>query len=240
MRATILVSSNITWLSKLRSELSGQFDDSAEVLPIQEWFLEVNSLLQKWRIIGSSFARKVSETQNDIENNDAKIFERGLATLGKMLGASSHQWTDDGAPDGLWIFGNWHAFVFEAKTDENPEGGISLDTVRQSRTHEQRVRADKLIPAFVPCSTIVISPRATVHNLATSHIEDIAYLSHDDVIKLFSDVALALERLRASAPGSTEEALQENALQFYREKSVALQNVKERLLRRKLRDLPVP
>jgi len=46
-------------------------------------------------------------------------------------------------------------------------------------------------------------------------------------------------RLRASASGSTEEALQENALQFYREKSVALQNVKERLLRRKLKDLPV-
>jgi len=56
---------------------------------------------------------------------------------------------------------------------------------------------------------------------------------------LFSDVALALERLRASASGSTEEALQDNALQFYKEKSVALQDVKDRLLRKKLRDLPV-
>jgi hypothetical protein len=189
--------------------------------------------------MGSRFPRKVSEAQNDIENNDAKSFEKGLATLGNMLGASSHQWTDDGAPDGLWVFGNWHAFVFEAKTDESPEGGISLDTVRQARTHEQRVRTDNLIPAFVPCSTIVISPRSTVHNLATSHVEDIAYLSHDDAIKLFSDVALALERLRASASGSTEETLQEIGFQFYKEKLVALQDVKERLLCKKLRDLPI-
>lgn len=233
-------SSNITWLSKLRSKLSGQSDDSTvEVLPIQEWFLEVNSLLGNWKTMGSRFARKVSEAQNDIENNDAKSFEKGLATLGNMLGASSHQWTDDGAPDGLWVFGNWHAFVFEAKTDESPEGGISLDTVRQARTHEQRVRTDNLIPAFVPCSTIVISPRSTVHNLATSHVEDIAYLSHDDAIKLFSDVALALERLRASASGSTEETLQEIGFQFYKEKLVALQDVKERLLCKKLRDLPI-
>ncbi|HBB31473.1 MAG TPA: hypothetical protein DC064_06670, partial [Cyanobacteria bacterium UBA9273] len=103
----------------------------------------------------------------------------------------------------------------------------------------QRVRADNLIPDFIPCSTIIISPRATVHKLATSHVEDIAYLSHDEVIKLFNDAALALERLRASTAGSTEEALQDNALQFYREKAVALQDVKNRLLRRKLRDLPV-
>ena len=235
-----VASSNITWLGKLRSQLSGQSeDDLAEVLPTQEWFLKIASLLQQWKIIGSNYARRVSEVQNDIENKNAKAFEKGLATLGEMLGATSHQWTDDGAPDGLWVFGSWHAFVFEAKTDESPEDGISLDTVRQSLTHKQRVRADILIPAFTPCSTIVISPRSTVHKIATSHVEDIAYLSHDDVIGLFSDVALALERLRASASGSTEEALQDNTLQFYREKAVALQDVKDRLLRKKLRDLPV-
>ncbi|HBB31474.1 MAG TPA: hypothetical protein DC064_06675, partial [Cyanobacteria bacterium UBA9273] len=136
-------SSNITWLGKLRSQLSGQSeDDIAEVLPIQEWFLKINDLLQQWKIMGSNYSRRVSEVQNYVENKSAKAFEKGLATLGEMLGAKSHQWTDDGAPDGLWVFGSWHAFVFEAKTDESPEDGISLDTVRQARTHEQRVRAD--------------------------------------------------------------------------------------------------
>ncbi len=110
--------------------------------------------------------------------------------------------------------------------------------MRQARTHEQRVRADNLIPPFVPCSTIVISPRSRIHKLAVSHAEDIAYISHNEVIKLFKDAAKALERVRASAVGSTEEALQVKALQTYGEQSVGLRDVKDRLLNRKLKDLP--
>jgi hypothetical protein len=231
-------SSNITWLGKLRSQLSGSSEiKNDEPLPVQEWFLKINDVLQRWKIIGSNYSKQVSDVDGNIQNTKAKPFEKGLAVLGEMLGARTHQWSDDGAPDGLWIFGNWQAFVFEAKTDENSEGEISLDTVRQALTHEQRVRADKLIPEFVPCSTIVISPRIVLHKLAVSHADDIAYLSHDEVIKIFDDVALALERLRASACGSTDEALRENAINFYLEKMVDLERIKNRLLKRKLRDL---
>lgn len=235
------VSSNITWLGKLRSQLSGQSEDGiVEALPIRSWFLNINNLLQKWKIIGSNCAKKISEVENNIKNKNAKDFERGLATLGEMLGARSHQWKDESAaPDGLWIFDNWCAFVFEAKTDENPENGISFGTVRQADFHEKRVRKETLIPTFTQCFTIIISPRSTLHNLAQAHVEDIAYLSHDDVINLFNDVALAFEKLRNSASGSTEETLQDNAVKFYREKSVALQDIKNRLLSKKLRDLPL-
>jgi hypothetical protein len=74
--------------------------------------------------------------------------------------------------------------------------------------------------------------------LAVPHAEDIAYISHNEVIKLFKDAAKALERVRASAVGSTEEALQVKALQTYGEQSVGLRDVKDRLLNRKLKDLP--
>jgi hypothetical protein len=232
-------SSHLTWLGRLRSKISGQAEGSiSKALPLQEWFLEIEALLQKWKIRGGNYAKQVSKVQKDIENKEAKAFERGLALLGQMLGAKTHQWTDDGAPDGLWIFGNWQAFVFEAKTHENPDGGISLDTVTQARRHEERVRADNLIPHFVPCSTIVISPRTKIHKLAVPHTEDITYISHDEVIKLFNDAAMALERVRSSAAGNTEEALLENALQNYRQQSVDMQHIKEKLLSRKLRELP--
>jgi hypothetical protein len=230
---------SLNWLGKLRSQLSAQIENSIlEALPTQQWFLNLDTLLQKWKLVGGNYAVQVSRVESNIENKEATAFENGLASLGKILGARTHQWSGDGAPDGLWIFGNWHAFVFEAKTDENAEGGISLDTVRQARTHEQRVRADNLIPPFVPCSTIVISPRSRIHKLAVPHAEDIAYISHNEVIKLFKDAAKALGRVRASAVGSTEEALQVKALQTYGEQSVGLRDVKDRLLNRKLKDLP--
>jgi len=233
-------SRNIAWLDGLRSQLSGTtVDDSHRGTSTQDWFLRIYNLLEQWKIVGGNYAKQVSKAHNNIENKEAKAFESGLNLLGQMLGARTHQWADDGAPDGLWIFDSWCAFVFEAKTNEKPDGGISLDTVTQARRHEERVRADKLIPLFVPCFTIVISPRTSIHKLSVPHVEEIFYISHNEVVKLFNDASLALERVRAAASGSTEEALQISALQVYSEKSVVPQNVKDRLLKIKLRDLPV-
>lgn len=233
-------SQNITWLDKRRSQLSGNaVDNTYKNLPTQEWFSIIFRLLEKWKIVGSNYAKKVSNVEQSIENKEAKIFERGLYLLGQMLGANTHQWTDDGAPDGLWIFGSWCAFVFEAKTNESADGGISLDTVTQARRHEERVRSDQLIPSFVPCFTVVISPRTGIHKLSMPHIEEIYYISHEEVIKLFQDASIALGRVRNSASGSTEESLQVKALQVYTEKGVSLQNIKDRLLKIKLKDLQV-
>jgi hypothetical protein len=233
-------SSHITWLEKLRFHVSGQSGKVVEeALPLQDWFLEINGLLEEWGISGGKFAKKLAEVQSNIESKAFNTFESGLASLGKMLGAKIHQWTQDGAPDGLWIFGEWCAFVFEAKTNEKPDKGISLDTVTQAGRHEVRVRADKLIPTFVPCFTVVISPRSTIDTLTKPHLKDITYISHDNVISLFTDTASALERVRQSASGNAEETLQANALQFYKDKGVALQNVKNLLMKKKLKDLPI-
>ena len=233
-------SQNITWLDKLRSLLSGQdVNNTHKSLPTQEWFSRIFSLLEKWKTVGSNYAKQVSKVQNNIENKEAKIFESGLNSLGQMLGANTYEWKDDGAPDGLWIFDSWCAFVFEAKTNESPDSGISLETVTQLRRHEERVRSDKLIPSFVPCFTVVISPRTSIHRLSIPHIDETSYISHDEVIKLFHDASLALQRVRDSTNGSTDEALQTTALQVYSEKNVSLENIKDRLLKIKLKDLPV-
>ncbi len=233
-------SSHINWLEKLYFQVTGQTDQAVKIaLPLQDWFLEINSLLENWGLLGGKFSKKLEEVKVEIESKPFKTFESGLAHLGKMLGAKTHQWADQGAPDGLWIFGDWCAFVFEAKTEEKPLKGISLDTVTQAGRHETRVRADNLIPTFVHCFTVVISPRSTVDKLARPHLNDITYISHDEIIKLFEDTAMALERLRVSASSNTEETLKANAVKFYGEKLVGIQNIKERLLQKKLKDLPV-
>lgn len=234
-------SSHITWLEKLRFQVSGQSVQQVtnRALPLQDWFLVIDELLQEWGISGGKFARRLTEIQSKIESKESNFFESGLANLGRILGAKTHQWKEDGAPDGLWIFGDWCAFVFEAKTNEKPGKGISLDTVTQAGRHEVRVRVDKLIPTFVPCFTIVISPRSTIDRLTLPHLKDINYVSHDEVIKFFTPAAAALQRVRIAASGNSEEALQANALQSYGDKAVAIQDVKAWLLSKKLKDLPV-
>ncbi|OYQ68365.1 hypothetical protein B9G53_00085 [Pseudanabaena sp. SR411] len=233
-------SCSLTWIEKLRSDLSGNSNKLIDrELPLQEWFQQIDSLLQEWGISGSKFAKKLTETQRIIEAQEAKKFENGLAILGRMLGAKTHQWKDDGAPDGLWIFGDLVAFVFEAKTNESPTKGISLDTVTQAGRHEVRTRADKLIPEFMPCFTIIISPRTTIDKLTLPHLQEISYMSHEDIVKLFNNAAMVFERLRASASGNSDEALLDNALKFYSEKSVDLQSIRNLLTKTKLKDLSV-
>jgi hypothetical protein len=232
----------IEWLDKLKSQVSEKSEvKSYEVLPTREAFIEVEALLGDWGISGQKFAKQLRIFKEKIESKKYNLFENGLAILGKMLGAKTYQWGNDekGTPDGLWIFGDWCSFVFEAKTQEQTGSGISLDTVTQAGRHEVRVRSDKLIPTSVPCFTIVISPRNTIDKITIPHLNDMCYVSHDEIISLFSSAEKALERLRTSAPLNTEETLQSNFSQFYSERSVDLRNIKDMLLKTKLKELPI-
>lgn len=231
----------ITWLERVRFQVLGKAEKSIDrSLPVQDWFLEINHLLEEWGISGGKFAKKLAEVETQIRSTEYKSFESGLACLGKMLGARMYQKKrTDGAADGLWVFGDWCAITFEAKTDESPNDAISFDTLRQAGAHETTIRADNFIPNSVPCSTVVISPRSTVSQLAVPHLKDIAYVSHDEIISLFTKAALTLTKLRASASGNTEETLKSYALQLYADSSIDIQSIKEWLLKKKLKDLPI-
>ena len=233
-------SRGVNWLAKLQAQLTGKRDsEDTQQTPLQEWFSEISSLLEEWRILGRRYTREIVNTQHFIQSTEAKVFEKGLALLGRMLGAKTHQWNSDGAPDGLWIFGDWHAFVFEAKTDAKPEGSISLEIVRQAATHEERVRSDKLIPQSMPCSTIIISPRRTLQKVAVPHTKDMSYIRHEEVVQLFENAASALEQVRAAALGSTEETLQTEADRIYSAKRIRISEIKDFLLKMKLSALPI-
>jgi hypothetical protein len=233
-----LKTSNVNWLNKLYPYLEATIEE-IDSLPWQEWFIEIDNLLKKWGIVGSKYSQNVASVQDNIENIEATSFENGLELLGTMLGAKTHKWNkkEQGKPDGLWIFGNWNAFVFEAKTEETPNDAISLDTVTQAGRHEQTVRADNLIPDFVSCSTIVISPRSKLDKIAEPHAKDITYLSHQDVIELFKKTALALEKVRSSASKSSDEALKEYAIKVYSDYSIGMKDIKSLLTKTRLTDL---
>lgn len=245
LKGALSTSQGVKWLNKLFSQLEETIEEP-DNLPWQEWFLEINNLLQEWGIQGSKYSEKVASVEEQINNIDATEFEKGLALLGKMLGAKTHKWNDkkeQGKPDGLWIFGDWQAFVFEAKTEEGKTEktanyGISLGSVTQAGRHEQTARTDKLLPNFVPCSTIVISPRKKLHENAIHHTKDMTYLSHQDVIDLFNKTASALQKVRSSASKNTEEGLKEYALKVYKESLIGIQDIKNLLLKQKLAELP--
>ncbi|MFP5272463.1 DEAD/DEAH box helicase [Coleofasciculus sp.] len=232
------------WLNKLFPYLEKTADEN-DNLPWREWFMQINDLLTEWGIMGSKYSQKVATVQTNIVNIDATPFEDGLESLGRMLGAKTHKWKkkEQGKPDGLWIFGNWHAFVFEAKTEEGrteetANYGISLNTVTQAGRHETTVRAEGHIPDYVPCSTVLISPRQKLNESAIIHTQEISYCSHDEMVKLFDRTASVLELVRSFAPNNTEEDMMEYAIEVYSKRNLGMQDIKNLLLKQKLDSLP--
>lgn len=228
----------IKWFGKLRSQLSSTTpSETPDELPVREWFVNLNALLTNWGIKGSKFEREVTNTRNLLSDpSNAKGYERGLSILGSMLGAHTYQWNADGAPDGLWVYDQWNAFVFEAKCEKAKL--IPLKTVRQALTHEERVRTDKLIHSSVPCATVVIPTQTAIDPIAHTHAGSLFVASPDHVLTLLDRASKALRIVRARATGISEEMLQAEAEQTYKEEKIFMTDVADDLKSKKLADMP--
>ncbi len=238
LTAAMGTSSGIRWLALIHAKLSGTSEPAVNSLPEQERFLCLDACLQSMGIIGQKCQKNMVIARTHIKSHGAKKFEQGLEFLGNLLGAKSIRFMGEGQPDGLWVFGDWHAFVFEAKTDENENLGVSLRTVRQAKTHEQAARSLGLLASHTRCSTIIISPRTAVHRVAQIHTEKLYYLSSTDVTKLFERTAKAFSEVRTAAPNCSPEALWNRFASVYRDHSLDLPALKNALEGQKLSSLP--
>src|SRR5262249_5542136 len=106
-------------------------------------------------------------------------------------------------------------------------------------SHEQTVRSMRLLPGYVPCRTVIISPRAGIDKLAVPHAGEMLYVSHADIVAVFDRASKAFEEVRAASPGNTDEALREHFLQRYEASKVSMQEVASRLQKTPLAGLPV-
>lgn len=214
----MMTSSGLRWLPGLRRRLGGaSVPAHGDDFPWQQWFMEISHLLEELRPKGRKFTRRMEEVGSNIRSTTADEFELGLEQLGRMLGARVHRWTETSAPDGFWSFDDWCGIVFEAKTDEAAEGPVSVSTVRQARTHIERVRSDGLLSDSVPCLTVLISPRERLHPDAIPHVEDIYWVSHDAVVSLFESAQTALTTVRSRAGNQSDERLLDTARAVYGE-----------------------
>lgn len=234
LEKAIGTSVGIRWLAHVHAKLIGQPESKDNYLPVQERFLELNSCLEDLGISGTRYQKRITSVRLQIQSPKAKSFEQGLQALGKLLGAVSTRFTGEGEPDGLWVFGDWCAFVFEAKTDEKEKSGVSLRTVRQALSHEQTVRSMKLLAPFTPCTTIIVSPRTALHRLAVPHAAGLIYMSPDGIESLFERAVSAFGQVRTTASNCSLEVLRDTFSKVYEDHGLTLPEVKAFLERQEL------
>jgi hypothetical protein len=229
----------IHWLTALAAKLGAATPLADEAVP-EEWISVIEALLGELGLAGSKFDRVLAEKRGFIRTTDAKKFHQGLRFLGKMLGATSHEWDGDAKPDGFWRFGLSEGFVFEAKTQEFSEGAISVKTVRQALTHEKCVRDDALLPGFGASATVVVSPRNVIESEARTHAQKLFYCPPAALMELFDKAATALTELRTVARKLSQDLLLAEATMIYEKHGCLPKLVKALLMSKKLADLPTP
>ncbi|MDO8847292.1 MAG: DEAD/DEAH box helicase [Coriobacteriia bacterium] len=238
IRGAKACSHTVTWLSQVEAMLVGTLE--LESAPAQESAVlvaEVTRFLDKYRLLGSRFDSRVSETRGLLTSSVAKDFERGLKSLGQMLGAQASRPTGSGAPDGLWVFDTF-AVVLEAKSDSSPDRAVSIDTVRQTLTHETRVRADSQLGSL-PVDTLLLTPQATIDREAAKIAGNIRVLAPADALALLDVAAIALGEIRAVATSTMHDSLASLITSVYSQRGLSAVDLRKRLVNTSLSSLPV-
>lgn len=200
----------------------------------------VLNALERLGLHGKKFEEAVTECTRQLRATDAKQFEMGLENLGKLIGFDAIRPNEDAAPDGIWKLGEHFGLVFEAKSDQSPDGPVSLTDVRQARTHAEWVRSKQLLGEAAELVTLVVTPRRTIDDNAKTSAGDLRYFHIDELRTLFDRAAACLRRIRSGIASTDDaQALQLITAQFTAD-SLMPRDVASALIARRLGDLPGP
>jgi hypothetical protein len=202
------------WVASLQAIYGAQ--PASEVAPPSIDVEVVSDLLNEWRLVGGRFEDRLNEARRNVYSQEAKAFEAGLYTLGRMVGCHAQRFDEAAAPDGWWAILEDEGIVFEAKSDEKPEHPVDAATVRQAAGHETWVRAKLALAEGTAVHRAIVSPHVTIQQDAVPLAGGIYHVHVDEIRQLFDRAASLLNAVRNLARGLTEDALREMLDEQYR------------------------
>jgi len=201
----------------------------------------ISRRLKRLGLYGPRFERFIAQLLEQLAETDSTSFEIGLQKVGELLGFDAIRPTDEGGPDGVWMLSDKIAIAFEAKSDETPDGAISLKTVRQANSHPVWVKDHCRVASDADIFTVVVTPRTTIDERAQRIVDNVFYVHAGSVRETADELVAALRRIRAQATERDSDHLQ--LVELVRqelEASVLLPvNILERLRQTGLEALPV-
>ena len=155
--------------------------------------------LQQVGVTGAGFEGEAQAVINLLDSADSTPFEQGLERLGLWLGISAVRPSGTGVPDGVWPFSEEAILAFEAKSNESPEGPISLSTAREAQGHINWVKTTMPVLDSTIVSTVVVSDRITVASDALPNAANLFIVSLTYIRDLGRRVVAILRSLRSQA-----------------------------------------
>lgn len=183
------------------------------------------------KLTGARWATLHTEMIADLAQDEAGRYERGLTTLGNLLGAESYKPKGEGRTDSAWIWpGSWW-LALEAKTEEKPDHPVSQKTIRQANGQLKTIAYDR--DSVVPegSAVAIVSHRQLVDLTAIIEAEPFLHVTAPSVLLELAQAAVkAWLAIRAQGGGmSTAEAAALTGRTFS-EHSLLSSDLRERLL----------
>ncbi|WP_199514910.1 DEAD/DEAH box helicase [Nucisporomicrobium flavum] len=216
-----------TWLKEVQPLPATTYDSD----PRDEEAVEGVTTLLKGRLSSPvKFEREASTMLADLAQKNATRYEQGLVKLGELLGAASSKPPGQGRADAAWVWTQlW--ITLEAKSEQEPQGLLSMDYVRQTNTQLASLAADHGVE-YAPEGSIsvIVTPRSVVDpdavpiaapqvNLATPKL----------ILDIAHDTVRAWKELRGIAKGVAGDVLHTDIARVLWEHRVLATQVRERL-----------
>lgn len=235
VREATLAANRSTWLKEMK-ELPG----AEEMQLAQEDILAVNQVVARLRgrLKSKKFNVELTEMQEAITQDEATRYERGLATLGSLLGAEASKPKGQGRCDSAWVWGTAMWMTIEAKSGERGDGLLPLRDVRQANTQLDQLAADRGLdhpPAGSPA--IIVSDKLSVDPQHAQAANPNVYLTSTEVVReIAGDAAVVWENLLTSAAGiSSEKSQKQHVRAVFTENGCLPSQVIDRLAQSRIR-----
>jgi len=168
--------------------------------------LRAARVLSRLGTVGTKFEKNMTALTADLSATEAKIYERGLDTLGELLGFEVQRGIgrEKAAPDSVWDLDRELIIGWEAKSDEKPDASLSIATIREARGHFDWIKEKRKLRGVDAVRVIVASARTTLDKDAAKYAQSLRYGSTADLLDLAKDVTKTLSAVRRESGAASE------------------------------------
>ncbi len=216
----------ISWFSELPN-LEGDIGTVADFDDLSPYAVEkIQKSLRDLGGVGERFETELKRIEQFINSDNTKHFEIGITKLGELLGFKTKRPITEGAPDSIWSLSNKLLILFEAKSGESEEGGISKSYCQQAKGHYDW--AQDHIPGyeqFQEILSVIIGHRKKIEKSALSFADNLYGIKVNRVKEIFSEISGILRRVRDHSINFEEEKIRIKIYEELKSKNLDPENI---------------
>ncbi|MBI3850443.1 MAG: DEAD/DEAH box helicase [Verrucomicrobia bacterium] len=230
---------SISWFAELaRLTIAGSpIADADELTPLA--VETTRRHLIELGLTGQRFDQQMKLLLEEIMSKDHDTFQRGLKSLGDLLGFDSDAPDSTADPDCVWSIGDKLHIAHEVKVEHSPGDEIGANDVRQAASHVNWVKAHRPCSADCEVVCIIESPRQTVEAGAIPHAGNLFHASPTMVKQLAEESVSVLRSVRASSPTMQDETMLEAIRQEMAKHGLLPRDIIQKFARQLVSKMPV-